>query len=171
MFSLLVPTIIHGLIYGVLLSAVLSGLILWSLWFNPEMWLHDAPRAVQEKYGPISAKSKRQRTLFVIPFFLVVIALPWLALQQLPQVTGQPYTFQTVFITLLVMFMTFNVVDLLLIDWLIVETWRPGFLRHSRLGQLMEGHDYWFHFVGFCKGSLGLSLVSLLVAGILAAIS
>jgi len=161
----------HGLLYGALLSGILSIMILWSLWLNPEIWLHDAPREIQEKYGPISEKAKRQRTLFVIPFFLVVIALPWLALQQLPAATGQPYTFQSIFITLFVMFMLFNVVDLLVIDWLIVEAWRPDFLRNSRLGRLMESRYYKFHFIGFCKGSVGLTLVSLLVAGGVAALT
>lgn len=96
------------------------------------------------------------------------MGLPWLALHQLPAATGQPYTFQSVFITLFIMFMIFNVVDLLVIDWLIVEAWRPDFLRNSRLSKLMEKRFYKFHFVGFCKGSVGLTLVSLLVAGVVA---
>ncbi|MEZ4732018.1 MAG: hypothetical protein R3E79_33285 [Caldilineaceae bacterium] len=161
----------HGLLYGALLSTILSIMILWSLWLNPEIWVHDAPREIQEKYGPISKKSKRQRTLFVIPFFLMVIALPWLALYQLPLATGQPYTFQSVFTTLFVMFMLFNIVDLLVIDWLIVEAWRPDFICNNRLGRLMEGRYYKFHFLGFCKGSVGLTLVSLLVAGGVAALT
>ncbi len=167
MNTLLSPLVTHALLYGTVLSVLLSVMIIWSLWFNPEMWLHDAPRAIQEQYGPISARSKQQRTLFIIPFFMVTIGLPWLALYQLPTVTGQEYTFQTVFVTLFIMFMLFNLVDLLVIDWLVVERWRPQFLRHSRLGMLMEKPNYRFHFIGFCKGSIGITLVSLLVAGIM----
>lgn len=32
----------------------------------------------------------------------------------------------------------------------------------------MEKRYYKFHFVGFCKGNVGLTLVSLLVAGVVA---
>ena len=35
----------------------------------------------------------------------------------------------------------------------------------------MTERYYLFHFIGFCKGSVGLTLVSLLVAGVLAAIT
>lgn len=166
-----VSVIAYGLFYGGLLSALLSSMILWSLWINPEMWLHDAPKEIQEKHGPMSAKAKRQRTIFVIPFFAVVIGVPWWALYQLPAATGEPYTFGTIFTTLFVMFMLFNLIDLVVIDWLIVEAWRPHFLRRGRLGQLMTKRYYLFHFIGFCKGSVGLTLVSLLVAGVLAAVT
>lgn len=54
---------------------------------------------------------------------------------------------------------------LVLIDWLIVEAWRPGFIRNNPLGKLMAKRYYWFHFVGFCKGSVGITVVSLVVAG------
>lgn len=161
----------HGLLYGGLLSALLSIMIVVSLWVNPEMWLHDAPKEVQEKHGPMSAKARQQRAIFGIPFFAVVIGVPWWALYQLPNVTGQPYTFGTIFTTLIVMFMLFNLVDLVVIDWLIVERWRPSFLRRGRLGALMTKRYYLFHFTGFCKGSVGLTLVSLLIAGVMAAVT
>lgn len=162
--------IYYGLGYGSLLSVLLSIMILVSLWVNPEMWLHDAPKEVQEKHGPMSAKARRQRAIFIVPFFAVVIGVPWWALYQLPGATGQPYTFGTIFMTLFVMFMLFNLIDLVVIDWLIVEVWRPNFLRRGRLGALMTRRYYLFHFIGFCKGSVGLTLVSLLVAGVMAAI-
>lgn len=160
-----------GLWYGGLLSVLLSSMVMISIWINPEMWLHDAPKEVQEKHGPMSAKARRQRAMFVVPFFAVVIGVPWWALDQLPNVTGQPYTFGTVFTTLIVMFMLFNLVDLVIIDWLIVELWRPSFLRRGRLGELMTKRYYLFHFIGFCKGSVGLTLVSLLVAGVMTVVT
>lgn len=65
------------------------------------------------------------------------------------------------------MFMLFNLVDLLLIDWLIVEFMRPAFIVQSGLGQLMGERNYWFHFQGFLKGSMGILVVSLLLAGLI----
>jgi hypothetical protein len=53
------------------LSLAMSILILGSLYINPEIWLHDFPADIQEKYGPASPKSLRQRKIFTIPFMLV----------------------------------------------------------------------------------------------------
>ncbi len=167
MFNTLLPIFNHALLYGVILSVLLAVLILWSVWFNPEMWLHDAPKEVQAKFGPISAKAKRQRTLFAILVFAPVIALPWLALSQLAA-SGVSLDFWPVFVTLYTIMMLFNLVDLLLIDWLVIEWWRPDFLfsRSPLLAALLPEDDYAFHFFGFLKGTVGITLVSLVVAGV-----
>lgn len=157
----------HSLFYGTMLSAVLTILILGSLYINPEMWLQDAPREVQEKHGPMSARAKRQRAWLVVAFVITIIGVVGVSLYQLPAVMGGPLTFLTVFAHLWIMFMLFNLVDLLLIDWLIVEFMRPAFIVQSGLGQLMAERNYWFHFQGFLKGSVGILIVSLLLAGLI----
>ena len=157
----------HSLFYGTMLSAVFTILILGSLYINPEMWLGDAPREVQEKHGPMSARAKRQRVWLVVAFVITIIGVVGVSLYQLPAVMGGPLTFLTVFAHLWIMFMLFNLVDLLLIDWLIVEFMRPAFIVQSGLGQLMAERNYWFHFQGFLKGSVGILIVSLLLAGLI----
>jgi len=157
----------HSFFYGAMLSGVLTILILGSLYINPEMWLQDAPREVQEKHGPMSARAKRQRLWLVVAFAITISAVVGLSLYQLPAVLGEPLTFLTVFVHLWFIFTLFNLVDLLLIDWLIVELIRPGFIVQSGLGQLMGERNYWFHFQGFLKGSVGITVVSLLLAGLI----
>ena len=157
----------HSLVYGAILSAVLTILILGSLYINPEMWLQDAPRDVQEKHGPMSAQAKRQRAWLAVAFAVAIIGVVGVSIYQLPAVLGGPLTFVTVFTHLWIMFMLFNVVDLLLIDWLIVEFIRPAFIVQSGLGQLMAGRNYWYHFQGFLKGSVGILIASLLLAGVI----
>ena len=157
----------HSLIYGAILSGVLTILILGSFYINPEMWLQDAPREVQEKHGPMSARAKRQRAWLVVAFVLTIIGVVGVSVYRLPSVVGGPLTFVTLFLHLWLMFMLFNVVDLVLIDWLIVEFMRPPFIVQSGLGQLMGERNYWFHFQGFLKGSVGILVVSLLLAGVI----
>ena len=64
-------------------------------------------------------------------------------------------------------FQSAHEIDVLLIDWLIVEFMRPAFIVQSGLGQLMAERNYWFHFQGFLKGSVGILVVSLLLAGLI----
>ncbi|MEZ4869448.1 MAG: hypothetical protein R3C14_49450 [Caldilineaceae bacterium] len=155
----------HSFFYGTLLSGLLTLLVLGSLYINPEMWLGDAPREIQEKHGPMSARAKGQRAWLVVAFFVAITAVVGLSLVQMPTVVGRPLTFVTVFAHLWIMFMLFNLVDLLLIDWLIVEIIRPAFIAQSPLGQLMAERNYGHHFQGFLKGSVGILGVSLLLAG------
>lgn len=157
----------HSLIYGAILSAVLTILILGSLYINPEMWLQDAPREVQEKHGPMSVRAKRQRAWLVVAFAITMIGVVGVSVYQLPAVVGGPLTFVTVFVHLWLILMLFNLVDLLLIDWLIVEYMRPPFIVQSGLGQLMGERNYWYHFQGFLKGSVGILIASLLLAGLI----
>jgi hypothetical protein len=157
----------HSLVYGIILSGVLTILILGSLYINPEMWLHDAPRDIQEKHGPMSARAKRQRAWLAVAFAVAIIGVVGLSFVRLPAVVGGPLTFMSVFAHLWIMFMLFNVVDLLLIDWLIVEFMRPAFIVQSGLGQLMAERNYWHHFQGFLKGSVGILVASLLLAGVI----
>ncbi len=157
----------HSLFYGAILSIVLSILVFGSLYINPEMWLHDAPRDVQEKHGPISAQAKRQRRWVVVAFAITLLGLTGFSIYRLLAVVGGPLTFPTLFVHLLIMLMLFNVVDLLLIDWLIIELMRPAFIFQSSVGQLMATRNYWFHFQGFLKGSVGILIASLILAGLI----
>lgn len=157
----------HSFFYGAMLSTALSILILGSLYINPEIWLQDAPHEVQEKHGPMSAQAKRQRVWLVVAFAVAIIGVVGVSLYLLPAVIGGPLTFLTVFAHLWIIFMLFNLVDLLLIDWLIVEIVRPSFITQSPLGQLMAERNYRFHFQGFLKGSVGILLVSLLLTGVI----
>ena len=157
----------HSFVYGGILSGVLTLLVLGSLYINPEMWLQDAPREIQEKHGPMSARAKGQRNWLVLAFALTIIGVVGVSLYQLPTVVGGALTFLIVFVHLWIMFMLFNLVDLLLIDWLIVEIIRPTFIAQSPLGQLMAERNYWHHFQGFLKGSVGISVATLLLAGLI----
>jgi len=161
------PLLAHSLFYGAILSAALTLLILGSLYINPEMWLQDAPREVQAKHGPMSARAKRQRVWLVVTFAVTISSVVGVSLYRLPTVVDGPLTFGAVFSHLLLMFMIFNLVDLLLIDWLIVEFIRPGFIAQSPLGQLMAESNYGFHLQAFLKGSVGILIVSLLLAGLI----
>jgi hypothetical protein len=152
-----------GLRYGLLLSVVLSSLILASLYINPTLWLHDAPAEIQARVGPVSEATKRQRSRFAWIFFGMLLAILAAGLFQLRTQTGD-LTFGGVFLLLYIMLMLFNLTDLLVIDWLIIETIRPAFTQLPGLGELAAVRHYGFHLRQFLVGTVGLLALSLLLA-------
>jgi hypothetical protein len=68
------------------------------------------------------------------------------------------------------MLMVFNLVDLLVLDWLIFVTIQPRIIVLPGT-EGMEGYrDYGFHFRAFLKGVAGSLIAGLIVAGVVVVI-
>ncbi len=116
----------ESVIIGAMMSAALTILIVVSLMINKEMWLHDYPPDVRAKWGPISEKAKRQRTLFAIPLFGIMIAAMVYTVIRLYLVLGTQPSFFAMFASIVIVFTFFNLVDAVIIDWLILMVLWPG---------------------------------------------
>lgn len=64
--------------------------------------------------------------------------------------------------------MLFNLTDLLVIDWLIIETMRPAFTQLPGLGDSAAVRHHRFHLRQFLVGAVGLLALSLPVATLVA---
>jgi hypothetical protein len=166
----LLPIISHAAIYGVILSGVLFTLILGLVRINPEIMLKDYPPDIQAKYGPMSERSKRQRVPVAIFIIAVLFGIVTLSFQDVGANQEGDISFFVAFIHLFVMFSVFNLLDWLVLDWLIVVTIRPSFITLPGTEGLAGYADYGFHFRGFLIGSVITFLTSLLVAGVVAAL-
>jgi hypothetical protein len=155
----------HSLRYGLLLSVTMSALILGSLAWRPLIWLGDAPAEVRAAAPPLSAADKRAKRVISVFMLLLLSLIFGAAFLTLRELSGGTLAFGDAALTTFLIFMTFNVVDLLLIDWLLVVTLRPGFTRLPGLGAAAAG-DYTYHFRAFLKGSGGGAFISLLLAAI-----
>jgi hypothetical protein len=155
----------HSLIYGLILSTFMTIAFVALAWINPDIWLKDYPPAVQAKLGPISAKAQRQRTLLGIPVFLCLFGILFAAIWQL----GTP-TFLEATLCIFIVMLIFNVMDLIVLDWLIFLTWRPHRLLIAGVEQIQGALDYAFHFKAFLKGLVGITLASPIIAGIVLAV-
>ena len=164
------PIILHALLYGVLLCGVLFPLVLGVVWLNPEIMLNDYPPDIQAKYGPMSERSKRQRIPVSILVIAVMLGIVILSFQGVRRDPEGDLTFFPVFLHLLVMFSAFNLLDWLVLDWLIVVTIRPRFMILPGTEGLAGYGDYWIHFRGFLIGIVITLITSLLVAGTVAAL-
>lgn len=149
-----------GFGYGIVLSILLSVILIFSLWYNAEIWLSDYPQDIQEQYGPISEEAKQHRVLVAFPFFGVIILLPAIAAFHLNALSLEIPSFIDLFIMLFVIFLTFNVVDLLILDWLFFVYLTPDFIVLPGT-EGVEGYDnYYFHFRGFLIGLVIVSIAS-----------
>jgi len=156
----------ESLAIGMVLSTVLTIMIVVSLMINKEMWLQDYPPDVKAKWGPISEKAKRQHSVFAISFFGVLIGAMACDVIRLELVLGTPPSFLAIFASIVIVFAFFNLVDAVIIDWLILLVLWPG------LGVLpgtdgMAGYkDARRWTINLLKGFALAPLAGILVAGV-----
>ena len=105
------PIVTHALEFGLMLSAVLFGLLLVVLRANPEIMLNDYPPDIKSKWGPMSERTKRQRVLVAGAFLMVILCVAAWSIKSLPALVAGDVTFTAAFVHFAIMFGTFNVLD------------------------------------------------------------
>ena len=163
-FSLLIQ---HGFIYGLILSVLVSVILLGAILVNVEIMQNDYPADVKKAYGAErNPRTRGQRRLFSMLLLVVLFGVICYSLVDLARASSVELTFLPLFVLIFVEIFTFNLWDLLVIDWLIFNTIQPKFIFLPGTESLAGYKDYTFHFKSFLTGSL-ISLVSALVlAGI-----
>ncbi len=161
------PLLQHSTLYGLLMSAALMALMLLSMVWNPAIWAGDYPPDIKAKVGPPDARTQKQKKLITLPFFGIMLAGFGLAVAALPA-AGLAVNFANAFVVGFVMALVFNLVDLLLIDWVVFVTWQPRLIVLPGTEGMAGYRDYAFHFRAFLKG-LVFCLVAALLVGAIAA--
>ena len=159
----LITAVQTGLVFGGILSVALAIIIGVTLRINPEMWLQDYPAEVKAVYGPPRRPEtkRQQRVAAIIMFGSIFVALVGAVLRLNALGDAGFWVITAAFLT---MMMTFNLIDLVLIDWLWMETIKPKFVMLPGTEALLEKRYYGFHFVGFLKGTAGILIASPLLA-------
>jgi hypothetical protein len=156
----------NSLFYGAILSAFLSLLIIGSLYYNAEMWAGDYPPDIKKKFGPISDKAKRQQIIISIPFFGALIVSIVLANLRLQSVITYDLAFWMLFLNSFIVVMTFNLVDLLILDGLLLVIRQPDFAILPGTEGMAGYKDFGFHVRGFLVGTVLSLIAGLIAAGI-----
>jgi len=160
----------NGLIYGAVLSVLLAALFLTAAYLNPEIMLRSYPPDIKAKYGPDSERAKRQRKPMALALFVILVGVLIFSIVQLSKASSGPLTFTAVFLSVCVTLLTFNVVDLVILDWLIFVTLQPRFVVLPGTEGMAGYKDYDFHFKAFLRGTVLCLIASLVIAGITAGI-
>lgn len=157
--------VLNGFFFGLILSLFMSALILLTLWINPTIWAERAPEDIRQAVGPVDERTRRLKRVFVLITLLGLISIVLLSLFRLYSLQGE-LTFWSVFLNLFILVTVWNLVDLILIDWLLLCVIQPKFMIMPGTEGLKGYSDFSYHFRGFLKGLLGSVISCLLIAGI-----
>jgi len=149
---------------GALLSALASIYLLGVFLIKPRLFLQDYPRAIQEQVPPKTERERRQSLIVGIPFLILLAAVPIISTLTLKRQGGEELTFLHLSLNAFGVVFIFNLVDLLVLDWLFFCTITPRFMVIPGTEGDPAYKDYRFHFRAFLVGTL-LSLVAGLIIG------
>ena len=147
---------------GGLFSLAASACLLLLMRFQPRLFLRHLP---QEMRSVVPPRSEKERWMS-IPFGLL-IGLPFALALLWRTAALESHSFRQHFVYAFGVLLIFNLVDLLLIDWLIVCWWRPRWAVFPGTEQVVLPSPYRHHFNGFMMGLVGITFAGLAVAGFL----
>ncbi len=157
----------HGFVYGLILSALFTLVLLGAVWVNVEIMQNDYPPDVKKAYGPEkNPRTRGQRRVFSLLFLVVLFGVLCYSMVDLGRSTSAPLTFLPLFALVFIEIFTFNLWDLLVIDWLIFNTLQPKFIFLPGTEGMKGYKDYYFHFKGFLTGIVFSLISALILSGI-----
>lgn len=156
----------NALLNGVILCVILSFLMAISMAIAPDMWVNDYPPDIREKFGAMTPKAVRLRRFIGIPFFAAILMLPFLAILRLAVLTEAQPSFLAAFATAVLVLFTFNLFDLLVIDWLVFVFMQPKRIVLPGTEGMAGYRDYAFHFKGFLIGTVFCLVGALFTSGV-----
>ena len=115
---------------------------------------HDYPKDVRE-IANIQKPSKKHKKLGIIIFGLLIVFA-------ILEYRGQELSFRKIFIHLWIICMTWNIVDLVIIDWLFICLLSFKYFVLPKTENYNGNKNYKFHFIGFLKGCVMMSIVALI---------
>jgi hypothetical protein len=154
------------LIDGAILSFLASAALLLIVSINPRLMLQDYPKDIQASVPPKTPEEDRLSKILGIPFIVLLLAVPLISTFSLDAQSGGNAPFIALFANAFGVAFIFNLVDWLILDWLLFCTLTPKFLVIPGT----EGHpgykNYFFHFRGFLIGTVFSAVAGLIFAGI-----
>jgi hypothetical protein len=159
---MLIPT---ALTSGLVMATILTVLILASLAHHPRIWFRRVPKEMQDALPPMTEAETSLLKRWAIPIFGVTFLMPLATAYWYEQNYGQ-MNYGEAFLFLYLMWMVFNLVDLVIIDWLVVVWWEPEWSTVPEAKPLMHLVGYAYHFKGFLKGTVILAVAALIFAAI-----
>ena len=157
---------LQALGYGLIWSVMWSVYVFLILKFYPFSMLHDYPKDIQaaatiEK--PTKAQEKASKQFGAVGGLIIFGVLLAFGLLRFH---SEQASFLQVLKYIFIIAMTWNVIDLLIMDWLIVCTITPKWIVLRGTEGCKGYKDYFFHFKGFLVGCLYTALMALLFSGI-----
>lgn len=141
---------------GLLLSGAMGALILIVARINPDILSR----------GEVDAKTKKQRAFFFIPSLSILFGIPLLSNIRLRKQNKGELSFYNAFLNAYIIGGIANLFDLLIMDYLLLLIWKPGFIKSLANEADPMYKSYSFHFKAFLRGMI-ITLVPSLIAAAL----
>ena len=158
-------TLFTILLYGIPASVLASAVLFAMGLSNPRLMLQDYPKDVQAAVAPKTAQEKRQTLYWGLPFWVFLLGFPFLAALS---AKAAHQGFWEIFLSAFGVFFLGNLVDWLIIDWLIFCTITPKFVVLPGTEGMAGYKNYAMHFKGFLIGTVIAVVVGLIIATLVA---
>jgi hypothetical protein len=154
------------LLDGIILSVIASLFVGATLRLNPRIWLRDYPKDIQAQVPPKTKAEKRLSLALGIPFLILFVAAPFVSTLSLKVRSHSDVSFLALWLHAFGVVFVFNVVDWLVLDWLMFCTLTPRFVVIPGTEGMAGYKDYAFHFRGFLIGTALSAGAGLAIAAI-----
>jgi hypothetical protein len=148
------------------MASVLSLIILGSLSTNPRVLIINGPKIMQETLKPLSADEMRPLNFWRVLILLIIFFAP-LAIAIWYERTYQQFSYGEAWLFLWIIWMAFNLVDLLIIDCFVLLWWQPSWTLIPDAQPYSSYTDFQHHFRASLKGTVMMAVFALIYAGIL----
>ncbi len=155
------------LLHGAILSAIVSLVLMSAVYYNPRFARRSLPRDIKEKVFPLTKEEKRRVLLFAIPFFVLVIGGPFLSGLTLEIQAQGAMSFLYIALHVFGVMFVVNLVDLVVLDWLIYCTITPSFVVIPGTEGTAAYKDYLHHLRAHVRGTVLQVVVTLVLAGLI----
>jgi hypothetical protein len=152
---------------GALLSVAGSTYLLLLLRFNCRIFLRHYPKELRKIVPPKSKREMQMSVLLGVPFALLLLGAPYVSTRLWQTTSRGSSSFWELFAHGFGVFFFFNLVDLLVIDWLIVCWYAPSWVILPGTEHIVHTNPYLHHFKGFLIGTASSVFVGFAIAALL----
>jgi hypothetical protein len=149
---------------GAWLSAIFGASVFGMLAYEPEIWVHDYPPDIREKWGEKSPRAKKLTRLLGVPFLAIFFGGMIFSTLRLRRANGGRLSFRDAFAHAYALYMFINLFDLVVMDWLVLMVMRPQFAVLPGTEGMAGYKDYAFHAKASAKGSILGIVIALFIA-------
>jgi hypothetical protein len=155
--------ITQAAIYAIIVNGYL---LILMITFSPRVWgYNDYPDSIKAKVPPQTPQEKRLAWIVAIPWFVFTLVYPVYSTYMLKAQLGGQIDFQTAFLNLLALTLLANLIDLVVLDWLIVSRITPRFVIMPGT-EAQDYKDFSHHFTGQARASVVIVVLSAIIAAI-----
>jgi hypothetical protein len=135
---------------------------------NPRYMMQDYPPQITAHIPPQTKAEKKASLIYGFPFLFILAGFP-LVLGLIGKFSLQQ-SFLQIGLQIFALVFSFNLLDLLILDWLVFCTLTPPFMVLPGTEGNPGYKNYHFHFIAFLKGSLFSVIASVCFAGLIEAV-